>query len=242
MAGLLYKDFVAVKGKLYIVCILAGMLLLFCVRVALHIEGMDLIMFALYMFIAIALFGLLVNQLEIRVISVDEGRKQKNYFLGLPLSRQQYVASKYIFLLIGFFTVLSVLVLTGYICLIGCRDKAMNESIGQLMSLMPVLACVLLFVPSIELPFFIGFGSKKGYQIKNGLLIICFFLGIIYLLFGNLAVLENISLIDFLNYMEKHPGITLSLQVSMPYCSLGMYYLSYRISCLLFLRKEWEND
>lgn len=242
MAGLLYKDFVAVKGKLYIMCILLGMLLLFFARITLHIEGKDLIMFALYMLIAVALFGLLVNQLEMRVISVDEGRKQKNYFLGLPISRQQYVASKYIFLLIGFFTVLSVLVLTGDICLIGCRDKLMIESIGQLMSLMPVLAYVLLFIPSIELPFFIGFGSKKGYQIKNGLLIICFFLGIVYLMFGNLAVWENISIMDYLNYMKRHPGILMSLEVFMPYCSLGMYYLSYRISCRLFLRKEWEND
>lgn len=242
MAGLLYKDFVAVKGRIYLISMSSGMLLFFLMRIALHIDGIDLLMFALYFCLTMILFLFLVNQIEVGMISADEGRKQKNYCLGLPISRQTYVASKYVFLLIGFFVVLSVLMLLGSLCGVGCKDKAIEENLGQLTALVPVFACTMLFIPSIELPFFICFGSKKGTYIKNGLLIACFFLVIVYLMFGDLDIFDKISVMTLLKYIKEHPDISLYCQVFLPYCSLGLYYLSYRISCLLFLRKEWEND
>lgn len=242
MVGLLHKDFLVIKGRLYILFMSLGMLVFFLMRIALHFEGIDFIMFSLYLCLSMILFLFVVNQIEIGIISADEGRKQKEYCLGLPISRQTYVASKYVFILIGFFVVLSVLLLLGSLCGIGCKDKAIEENLSQLTALVPVFACIMLFIPSIELPFFIGFGAQKGSQIKNGLLIACFFLGIVYLMFGDLDIFDKISVMSLLKYIKEHPDISLCCQVFLPYCSLGLYYLSYRISCLLFLRKEWEND
>ncbi|MBD5544197.1 MAG: ABC-2 transporter permease [Lachnospiraceae bacterium] len=242
MSGLLYKDFMAIKGRIYLIFLSVGMLLLFLMRIALHIDGIDLIMFSLYFCLTIILFLFLVNKIEVAIISADEGRKRKNYCLGLPISKQTYVASKYIFLLIGFFVALSVLMLLGSLCGIGCKDKAIEENLSQLMQLVPVFACTMLFIPSIELPFFICFGSKKGTYIKNGILIAGFFFIIVYLMFGDLDVFDKISVMNLLSYLEKYLGNFLSLQVLLPYGSLGLYYVSYRISCLLFLRREWEND
>lgn len=243
MVGLLYKDFLAVKGRLYILFISLGMLLYFLMRIALlHVDGIDLIMLSQYFGLCGILFLFLVNQIEVGMISADEGRRQKNYYLGLPISKQQYVASKYVFLLIGFYVVLSVLLVFGYISRIGCKDETVEGNLYQLMTLVPTLACTMLFIPSIELPFYIGFGSKKGAQIKNGLLIALFFFIIVYMMFGNLDIIDQISVMKLLDYLTEHPDILLVCQVFLPYCSLGLYYLSYRISCLLFLRKEWEND
>lgn len=242
MVGLLHKDFLVIKGRLYILFMSLGMLVFFLMRIALHFEGIDFIMFSLYLCLSMILFLFVVNQIEIGIISADEGRKQKEYCLGLPISRQTYVASKYVFILIGFFVVLSVLLLLGSLCGVGCKDKAIEENLSQLTALVPVFACIMLFIPSIELPFFIGFGAQKGSQIKNGLLIACFFFVIVYLMFGDLDIFDKISVMTLLIYIKEHPDISLCCQVFLPYCSLGLYYLSYRISCLLFLRKEWEND
>lgn len=242
MVGLLYKDFVAIKGRIYLIFLSLGMVLTVLLRMALHFEGIDLIIFTLYFCFTMILFLFLVNKIETAIIATDEGRKRKNYCLGLPISKQTYVASKYIFLLIGFFVVMSMLILLGSFCRIGCEDKVMEGNIIQLIGLVPSLACIMLFISSIELPFFIGFGSKKGAYLKTGLLIACFFLIIVYLMFGNLDIFDQISIINLFNYLEKHPDIALTCQVFIPYCSLGLYYVSYRISCLLFLRREWEND
>lgn len=242
MVGLLYKDFVAIKGRIYLIFLSLGMALTVLLRMALHFDGIDLIIFTLYFFFTMILFLFLVNKIETAIIATDEGRKRKNYCLGLPISKQTYVASKYIFLLIGFFTVTSALILLGSFCQIGCVDEAMEGMITQIISLVPIFACLMLFLPSIELPFFIFFGSKKGAYLKTGLLIACFFLIIVYLMFGNLDIFDQISIINLFNYLEKHTEIVLILQVLVPYCSLGLYYVSYRISCLLFLRREWEND
>lgn len=248
MAGLLYKDFVAVKGKWYVLGILAVIAGMFAVRVTIpglgteFARGVDMILPALCMVFTVILFFVVVTRLEVSVVSVDEGKKQKHYFLSLPVSLKQYVASKYIFILLAFYIIIAVSMILGGICLIDCREEEMMKYFNQWLSMVPLLAGVLLIIPSIELPFFIGFGAQKGGQIKTVLLIVLFFLGIVYMLFGDLTIFDEFAIVAVLDYLDRHKGLVLFCYALLPYVSLGLYYLSYRISCLLFARKEWEND
>ncbi len=242
MAGLLYKDFMAVKGKMYVIAGIIVLLLAFLLRIAVPVEEADVFMLTLCICVAGILYVLIVAKLEVSVLSADEGRKQKQYYLSLPVSIRQYVASKYLFLLLAFYVAMSVSMLIGTIGRIHCGSEEIDQMIHQWMALVPVLACVFLLIPAIELPFLMAYGVKKGGRLKTGFLISFFFLGIVYLMFGDLSIFDEISVVCILKNLAEHQEMLLILQVLVPYITLGLYYLSYRISCRLFGRKEWGDD
>lgn len=242
MAGLLYKDFAAVKGKVYIIGILLVMGLMLLCRLTLPVGETDIALWVMSLLVIGFLLCLIVGKLEISIVSADEGKKQKQYFLSLPLSPRQYVASKYVFLLIAFYILLSVSMMLESLCLIGCEERTVQELAPVVESILPAFLCIMLLVPAIELPFFIGFGTKAGNRMKTGLLLIVFFLVIVFLMFGDLTILDRVSLISILSYFGDHSGIVLCADVLAPYVSLSLYYLSYRVSCRLFVGREWEND
>ena len=242
MAGLLYKDFIALKGKIYIV---GGMILFgitMFLRFFVSIEGMDMLLLFFTFTVTMLLFLFLLMKLEISLIAVDDGKKQRQYFLSTPVTVRQYVASKYVFLLGAFYLILMLGFLMCSVSMIGCTDREVAELISSFASLLPVAACMMLFMVSLELPFFLGFGVKHGNRIKTGLILVIFLGGIIYLLFGDLAILDRLSLEGLLRYLTEHQELLLCIEVFLPYLALGMYYLSYRIACVLFERKEWQND
>lgn len=242
MAGLLYKDFATVKGKLYVIAGLVILLFYSIIRFVMPNEFGDILLVTGLVNITILAFGIIIYQLEISILESDEGRKQKNYFLSLPVTKKQYVASKYIFILIAFYGVLSLGLLLSFICNIDCQSEDMLKLLSGYSGLLPVLACVLLVVPAIEMPFFIIWGSKRGKQIKVGLVMGIFFAIVVYLLFGDLTILDKISVMQIIEYLKEHPDMTMILNVVTPYVSFLLYYLSYRISYALFARREREDD
>lgn len=242
MAGLLYKDFASVKGKLYVILGVAILLCYGILRFALPNELGDLLLVTGMVNITLWSFFVIVFVMEIKLLETDEGRKQKNYFLSLPVTKKQYVASKYIFILIAFYAVLSFGLLLSFICNIDCQSEDMLKLLSGYSGLLPMLTCMLLIVPAIEMPFFIIWGSKRGKQIKVGLVMGIFFALVVYLLFGDLTILDKISVMQIMEYLEKHPDTMMILNVVTPYVSFLLYYLSYRISYAAFARREREDD
>ena len=242
MAGLLYKDFVAIKGKIYII-VMAGVFFVFLgLRLAVRNELIDILVCMLYTCIVLTLYFFVLSNIEISLIAVDEKKNQKNYFLSLPVSKQKYIASKYILLLLIFYIIMSFSILLGMICRINCQSEGLSQLIQYGLSLIPVLTCMLLWIPSVELPFFMGFGTGKGNQIRTGVIILFFFLVTVYMMFGDLSVFSGINTESVIRFVDRHKNELMTVQVFMPWFGAGVYYLSYRISCLLFERREWEND
>lgn len=241
MAGLLYKDFVSLKGKIYVAVVLAVLVLAMVLRILLPPSYIDELLWALSVLIIFLLYLLVVEKIEISLIAADEGRKQKQYFLSLPISRRQYVASKYLFLLLTFFVLLSVSELLQTICMINCRNEEIMEAIPVFESVLLSLSCAFLLIPAIELPFFVGFGADRGNQIKTGLLMVLLFLVILYLFFGDLTIIDRINFIEMLNYLNANKGVFLCLQTFAPYGVFLLYYLSYRVSCRLFEKRGVEK-
>lgn len=242
MAGLLYKDFLAIKGKIYVTVMLAVLVLALAVRLFVHTAYIDGMIWAVCLMVSAVLYFAIVGKMEISLIAADEGRKQKQYYFSMPISRKQYVASKYLFLLLTFWVLLSFSTLLQDICLIRCENEFIQQMILCFEGLLPALTCVFLLFPAIELPFFIGIGTKRGSQVKMGLLIMWFFLVIVYLFFGDLTILDRIDCMAILNYLKNHASLMLGLQVFVPCGVFLLYYLSYRISCVLFRKRRLEND
>lgn len=97
-----------------------------------------------------------------------------------------------------------------------------------------------LVLASVELPFFITFGVKKGMLLKTAILEIAAFLVIAYLFFGNLRIFENYNIYAFLNWCENNLSASTLISVLSPVAELLIFWLSYRITCRINQNREVE--
>ena len=107
-----------------------------------------------------------------------------------------------------------------------------------------------------SLPFVIRYGSKRGVNIKVAvILIIALCIGI-YALFGDISyfmkgegfvnqiqeAVMNINGNEVADKLLKQDASKLLIASLIPHIIVGLYYLSYRISCKLYLKGTEEYD
>lgn len=242
MAGLLYKDFVAIRGKIYVICLAAVLLLGFAARILTRDDGIEYLLVMFMIILIGSMYGLVANKIETDLIHVDEAKKQKQYCISLPVNKKMYVAAKYVFMLVVFYVVQSFLALFCSILVINCRTTVCMNIVSIVMGMLPIITTLMMGISAVELPFFIGVGYKKGTLLKQGLLVGFFVLFIVYLLFGDLKIFQNFSLDVFITWIESHQDVLNALHVFTPVMGLLVYYISYRISCFLYERRELSDD
>ena len=246
MAGLLYKDFVAVYGKIHVAILLAITVFLAVFSISPLPMAADyggaIIAGALVAMAAMALPLIVVLSIENNVISVDEGAKKKAYLMSLPVSKRQYVASKYIFILICYYVILSVLAIWSQFVNIHMAEAFPDNFLMKMIALSPNWIQALLVVSAIELPFLINVGVRAGNAIKTGIMAVLMYAIFAYMLFGDITLLENFDLITVLNWLEAHVEVVMTLRVLGPVIAGGLYYLSYRIAAAIFERKEQGDE
>ena len=108
--------------------------------------------------------------------------------------------------------------------------------------LVPTFIALCMVICALELPFFVGMGVKKGMAAKESIIFIVFFLGVAYVMFGDLSIVEEANVMSLIDYFMKHPEISMTVQVLSPIVSILLYYASYLISARLFEGKEWEDE
>ena len=242
MAGLLYKDFVAVRGKIYVVCLAAALLLSFVVRLLVKDDTAEYLLVMYLLALISGLYAFVDNKIETDLVRVDEAKKQKQYCISLPVNKRQYVASKYVFMLLVFYIVQSFVALVCMIMVVDCKTTVCLNLVSIIMGLLPIITTGAMVLSAVELPFFICAGYKKGNLLKQGLLEGFFALFMVYLMFGDLTVFERFSLEVFVTWIESHQDVLNALHVFTPVIGVAVYYLSYRISCFLFERRELNDD
>lgn len=246
MAGLLYKDFIAVHGKIYVAVLLViTVLLAFFPIMPIPASVREGVAIIVGMWVAIAATVLpliVVFYLENSVISADEGAKKRAYLMSLPVSKRQYVASKYLFILISYYVFLSVTVIWAQFANI-CMGEVLEEGfLLDAIALMPFWIQALLLVSAMELPFLVNVGVKAGNAIKTTVLFAIYFCIFAYMLFGDMSIMENINLAALVKWMEAHLEITMTLQVLAPVIVGVLYYLSYRIAVAIYERRERADE
>lgn len=242
MTGLLYKDFVAIRGKIYALCAVAALVLGFVARLLIRDDTIEYLLVMWLIILVFVLYTLINNKVETDLMQVDETKKQKQYCISLPITKKQYVAAKYVFMLLVFYIVQSFVTLFCYIIAVDCVTTLCAQLVSIIMTILPIITTIMMVVTAIELPFFIGVGYKKGSLLKQGLLEVVFVVGIIYLLFGDLRIFDNVSLYVFVAWIEKHQVVVNALHIFTPVIGLAVYYISYRISCALYERRELNDD
>lgn len=256
MGGLLYKDFVSACRikKVNFIWILIGLTLLFAVlRMCANgdkasadflitnengesiyiLDIFFVLMQMLFMFICYFMSNSFVER-----IAEDDKNKIKGYFASLPIGKHDYVASKYIFIVIGNYVFLSFEMIWGIICSSYICEGAMKDVSQMGIAICPIFICVSFIMAAIELPLFLIWGREKAMYGKVIVLTVVALIFVGYLLFGELIIFENIDIFKIVNWFEAHQTDLIVLNTIFPGIVAVLYYASYKLACALLDRRE----
>ena len=259
MGGLLYKDFVSVRGKRFVCFLCVFTLVFILIRVMFpgdryfddliayaadgsRINLIDIIldMFA-WMFIFMNM--LFINRWTMEICSNDEKNKNHSFFAAMPYERHTYIASKYVFILIAAYVFFSV----SQIWIISCgafmsEEKMVDTLMAVNAMTLPVYS-FMIFISAIELFLFIVLGKGKAMMIKVGFLLSIALCVIYILLFKDYsALIDKIGIYSIVQWVEKNSFSMTLLQVLSPVITLICYWGSYRLCCLCCAGKERDYD
>ena len=265
MAGLLYKDFIGINGK-RIVWILIGATLLFIILRFVFPGNVSTVMgFGMVENEAGELVEMTVGELRdsflvmipmlliacgialpstwtTAICRKDEKNKARQFTGVLPLDKNAYIASKYIFIGIAVYILFSLE--TAWIMIFNsvAGDNNCSELMSAISQLLIVFSGFSLLLASIELPFFLTLGVKKGGILKTAIVEGLAFLAIAYLFFGNLKVFEKFDIIVFADWCNEHLIVVALISIITPIFDILIYWLSYRITCRINRNREVEID
>ena len=248
MAGLLFKDFAGIKGKL-ILWILSGCTVLFLILRFVLPGNMSGAMGELYDSLLMAFPGLLAavglflpSMWTTAICKNDEKNNTRRFTKTLPLGRNAYIASKYIFVGIAIYVLFS-LENIWIIIFNSCAGSNVSSEFMMVLSGFVVEFCgISVILAAIELPFFITLGVKKGEMIKTGIMEGLGILAIVYMLFGNLEIFQNFNIVVIADWFREHSAFVMLLSIISPVADLFIYCLSYRITCAVNRNREVEID
>lgn len=258
MGGLMYKDFVAIKGKRICIILLSVITLLCILRVIFPgsmAEGLDLIaksdagteinmldiMFVTSYICIVVTMVCFIDIWCARLSEADASSVRiKNYVSSLPVSANSYVASKYVFITIATYVLISLLSITGIVLAAFTEPGRGLDLIRMCEVLVLPVTSLLILVASVELPLYILLGKEKGNLTKVAIALLLVFVLIGFMLFADISWLseKNEFLVRFINwYMKYQTEITLASYLS-PVADLFIFYLSYRITVFFKARQE----
>lgn len=235
MSGLLYKDFISVKGK-WIVAALAGgiVLLLLCVLLP-DEEVRSAAAAGLYTLYVVAFLVLLMEAIPVWLLKADEKGTVRNFLYSLPTGRIEYIKEKYIFMGLCDYIVISYLNFTGMI--VYAYFPQDNMLAASTLTLVSSLVMVFVVIHAFMLPVYLIYGSDSARSIFTCLSVILFFCIMIFLFFGDLELLEKIGVFSLIQWLSQHVQVVMAFSIVAPLIALGIYYVSYRVS-LKFGGKE----
>ncbi|MBR6896804.1 MAG: ABC-2 transporter permease [Lachnospiraceae bacterium] len=254
MVGLLYKEFVAVKGKklalTLAVCTIAFVFLRMIfpgdlyILVSDHGEMFSLIDLAFVTgeFCILWCGGFIINGFGSKLVQADEKNKIRKYLCAMPVSKKTYVASKYIFVGISLYALFSLYLIWHVADMAYAVQGRAADMSMMIYRFSAAFLSLIMFLETIELPLFINLGREKSMLIKIGIVLIIGLCAIGYLLFGDLEVFERFDIEHILIWINDHDFELKLISILSPVVCLVFYALSYRIAVHFYLKKEaWDE-
>lgn len=263
MAGLLYKDYIGIRGT-RIVCILLVCTFLFLIlRFTFpgnvdtvmpdgmqELESGELVSITVGEFhdsflimpplLLIACGIVLPSTWTAAICRNDEKHKTRQFTGALPLNKNAYFASKYIFIGIAVYVLFSLETTWIIIYNSVAGDNRIGDVVTAVSTLLNAVCGISLLLTSIELPFYLTLGVKKGNLLKTAVMEGIAFLAVAYLFFGNLKVFENFNIYLFAQWCEEHLVIVTLISILLPAAYIFLFWLSYRLTCRINQNREVE--
>lgn len=254
MGGLLYKDFVAIRGKRFIWILVLLTIIFVALRMifpgntiffnlgsvtenGVNVNLLDTY-FLLGEFLVIWMGCYYTNDLASKILQYDQKDKIRGYLFSMPVKKSTYVASKYIFIGITAYVFFSFYEIWHIISLSTMGDELSINLSYVIASFAIPFMCFTLFVTAIELPMFLLMGKEKAKMIKVGFILFISFLVLWYLLFGDLSLVENWDLENLVNWVDAHGFLLTFLSIISPVITVAFSYVSYRIAIFFYGRRE----
>ena len=254
----MYKDFVAIKGKRICIILLSALALLCILRVifpgsmaeglemvfvndqGIRINSLDLMFVTPYICIIFTIVCF-IDMWCARLSEADESSSRiKNYVSSLPVSANSYVASKYVFVTIATYVLISLLSITGIVLAAFTEPGTGLDLIRMCEMLVLPVTSLLILVASVELPLYILLGREKGNLAKVAIILLFVFVIIGFMLFADISWLTDKEnyIIAFYNWYTKHLTEMTLISYLSPVIDLFIFYLSYRITVYFKARQE----
>lgn len=225
MKGFLYKDLVMSKMSLIVIAVMTVLSAITEIGFECSNKNPDAAIVG-YAIVIMAFYA--IGLLDTSLFTFDEKRLWQNFAASTPQSFRAQAQSKYLLVLaINLFPVFVFLVSD----LVGAL--IVGRYFGSVSQIAFAMFSFQIFISAVEIPFFIRFGSKNGANIKLAIIGVIFLAIGIYLLFGDISFLFEGNFSEFIiNFFDKG-GIVWAMAL-LPYVSLALYFLSYRISVSLY--------
>ncbi|MDE7302243.1 MAG: ABC-2 transporter permease [Oscillospiraceae bacterium] len=240
MAGLLYRDLVLNKKNLLIMA-LGEIAISFLMVAPILFDGVtsetEIITSLLSVFVFIMLF-LTLGVMTASIFEADESKKWAYFITSTPLTDVSQIKEKYLF------TLLLYIALFVWCYFFAVISAVMGGSANVLIAFL--MMCIMIAANAIEFPFLVRFGSKAGSHIKTAVMLLAMIIAFEYIFFGDLSIFGSPDKI--FEFFEKFSDtslmsdITLTVLAVFPYFSAGLYFLSYKLSCKLYLKGAEEYE
>ena len=259
MGGLLYKDFVSIKGKRVSITIIIIVLLFLLFRVIFPGNGYNEVFtamtetgeminivdtfFVMSLPVFLYTFIMLVSLSFNKTISYDEKNKIRSYLFSLPVDKKKYVASKYVFVGILTYAYLSVYMILNVIsaAYLGEIENIINLSNLCMALAIPGMSLALL-MNAVDIPLNLLLGRAKAVTFQTSFWLILGFAVVALFLFGDLTVLDRWDLAKLVEWMDAHGFEVTLVSIVSPVISLLLFYVSYRITAFFYERKEGIDE
>jgi len=258
MKGLLYKEFLVIRGRIILLGTGIALLAFLMLRIAfpganlIVREGEELSSIPVgYMYDTwLSKFALLLPVVGIAMLTplikllTENGRKRKEraYTMALPLPADSAVKAKYI-------------TFAGCVVLFLCASAAMhgiyfinagkNQATDEallFLKLQPGLFAVVLLIGALEMFAYLGLGKRKGDALLILLLVPLALVLVWCLFFIDPKEFSRFDIGAILRFYRKHKTLVRVLGAVLIAGSAGLYYLSFRIVRKMELNQKAEFD
>ena len=237
MAGLLYRDVVLNKKNLMMIA--AGELLLSLVIFFPLISengAEDGILGAeLAPFVSVLVFVmqfLVLIMMSSRIFELDESRRWAYFITSTPKTYKTQIGEKYLF------NLLLNIALFSWCYLMSLLTAALGGTAEIMIAFL--MMCLILFTNAIEFPFMVRFGSKAGSYVKTAVMAFLVVAAFEFILFGDISLFSDpeklYELMRKLSELSGNSDLALVFIAALPYLTLEAYFISYKISCRLYLK------
>ncbi|MDE5577598.1 MAG: ABC-2 transporter permease [Oscillospiraceae bacterium] len=240
MAGLLYRDLVLNKKNLLSMA-LGEIVISLLIIAPILFDGVtsdtEIITSLLSAFVFIVLF-LTLGVMTATIFEADESKKWAYFITSTPLTDVSQIKEKYLF------TLLLYVALFVWCYFLAVISAALGGAANVLIAFL--MMCIMLAANAIEFPFLVRFGSKAGSHIKTAVMLLAMIVAFEYIFFGDLSIFGSLDRI--FEFFEKFSDTSLMSDISLiilaafPYFSAGLYFLSYKLSCKLYLKGAEEYE
>lgn len=225
MFGLVYKELVTRKKQFLILLPITA---LFTIMVISDAAAKEEYIGVMLMLAAVCIV-LISGMFEEGSFENDETKKWLSFIASAENGVRKQVGSKYLFNLFLMITV------STYLELLFSIAEAMSGINVDIFSMaLQLMMFFQMIYRAVESPFIAAFGSKYGNTIRMIVMLIHVFGFIVYALFGDLSIFGSSEelLLRAEAFLSDNGSYFILLT---PACALTLYYLSFEISCRLYL-------